>query len=97
MKMRAQEQKKYNKNLIEWGVSIKTAEMDHFSKPFIIGLLRKCRREMLPALSDNDLKKIEADGFYAMLSRKYKGNIPEDKLKPKHFYESEEIEPWMTP
>jgi len=81
---------KYNRNLIEWGVSIKTAEMDHFSKPFIIGLLIKCRREVLPALSDNDLMKIENDGYIAMLSRKYKGkdNIPEQRVKPhKYFYE----------
>lgn len=87
--MSGEEQKKYNRNLIEWGVSIKTAEMDHFSKPFIIGLLRKCRREMLPALSDVDLKKIENDGYIAMLSRKYKGKdkIPVQKLKPKYFYE----------
>lgn len=87
--MGIEEQRKYNRNLIEWGVSIKTAEMDHYSKPFIIGLLRKCRKELLPALSDKDRKEIENDGFIAMLSRKYKGkeNIPEQKLKPKYFYE----------
>jgi len=81
--------KKYERNLIEWGISIKTAEMDHFSKPFIIGLLRKCRREVLPALSDVDLKRTENDGYIAMLSRKYKGKdkIPVQKLKPKYFYE----------
>ena len=87
--MRNEKYNKYDRNLIEWGVSIKTAEMDHFPKPFIIGLLRKCRREVLPALSDVDLKKIENDGYIAMLSRKYKGKdkIPEQKLKPKYFYE----------
>jgi len=85
----SEKQKKHERDLIEWGISIKTAEMDHFPKPFIIGLLRKCRREVLPALSDVDLKRIENDSYIAMLSRKYKGEdkIPEQKRKPKYFYE----------
>jgi hypothetical protein len=93
-------QTRYNKNLILWGVSIKTAGMDHYSRPFVIGLLIKCRRDILPALSANDLRKIENDGYIAMLSRKYKGkaNIPEQKLnKPKHFYQIGKIKPWMMP
>jgi hypothetical protein len=94
-----EEQRKYNRDLILWGVSIKTAEMDHYTRPFIIGLLIKCRREILPDLSANDLTNIENDGFIAMLSRKYKGraNIPKQKLKPKHFYQTGIIEPWMMP
>ena len=92
-------QTQHNKKLIDWGAAIIVAEMDHMSKPFVIGLLRKCRREIIPVLTEAEIDAIKHDGFVAMQVRKYKGKIdgpgptPDSKpKKKKYFYEIEKPE-----
>ena len=92
--------RQHTKELINWGASVIVAEMDHYPKPFVVGLLRKCRREIIPHFSEADIDAITHDGFVAMQARKYKGKIekPEQQVaKPKHFYQTGIIEPWMMP
>ena len=93
-------EQKHNKSLIDWGAAMIVAEVDHMPKPFIIGLLRKCRREIIPKLSDAEMDAIKHDGFVAMQVRKYKGKIeggnptPEAKpTKKKYFYQIEKPVP----
>jgi hypothetical protein len=100
--MGAVNKKNYNKDLIEWGLSVGTAEMNHHSKPFVIGLLRKCNREILPGLTDKDYKDIEHDGYIAMEMRKKKrskvsSKPAEDRPKKQFFYHKDQDEAWMTP
>lgn len=93
-------QSQHNKKLIDWGAAMIVAEVDHMPKPFVIGLLRKCRREIIPKLTEAEIEAIKHDGFVAMQVRKYKGKIdgpgPTLDSKPKkkkYFYEIEKPEP----
>ena len=99
-KFKPSKEQKHTKNLIYWGAAMIVAEVDHMPKPFIIGLLRKCRKEIIPKLTDAEMDALKHDGFVAMQVRKYKGKIegmgptPEPKPeKKKYFYEIEKPEP----
>ena len=98
--LRKHRQAQHNKKLIDWGAAMIVAEVDHMPKPFIIGLLRKCRREIIPKLTEVEIDAIKHDGFVAMQVRKYKGKIEGVDLKPdlkpkkkKYFYEIEKPGP----
>ena len=110
-KQRTDEEKQRTRKLIDIGGLVNKAGMGDYPRPFLLGLFLKCKREIVPKLTRQELDELSEIGFLE-LQKRVKNRL---KAKPKeqssqagqpetpkatskrepYFYEKEELEPWM--
>ena len=111
-KQRTDEEKKRTRKLIDIGGLVTKAGMGDYPKPFLLGLLYKCKREIVPKLTRQELDELFESGFTELQKRgQNKADAkPQEQAKeqrqqkpavegPKrklYFYEKEGFEPWMA-
>ena len=110
-KQRTDEEKQRTRNLIDLGGLVNKAGMGDYPRPFLLGLFLKCKREIVPKLTRQELDELSEIGFLELQKRvknrpkarpkeqPSQAGQPEPlKTKQKrelYFYEKEELEPWM--
>ena len=110
-KQRTDEEKKRTRKLIDIGGLVTKAGMGDYPKPFLLGLLYKCKIEIVPKLTRQELDELFESGFRELQKRgqsKADSKLQEQTKdqgtkarseEPKHklyFYEKEGFEPWMA-
>jgi hypothetical protein len=111
-KQRTDEEKKRTRKLIDIGGLVTKAGMGDYPKPFLLGLLYKCKMEIVPKLTRQELDELFESGFRELQkSGRNKVDVkPQEQSKdqgqpksqvegPKrklYFYEKEGFEPWMA-
>jgi hypothetical protein len=111
-KQRTDEEKKRTRKLIDIGGLVIKAGMGDYPKPFLLGLLYKCKIEIVPKLTRQELDELFESGFRELQKRgqsKADSKLQEqakDQGQPKpvveepkrklYFCEKEGFEPWMA-
>jgi len=111
-KQRTDEEKKRTRKLIDIGGLVTKAGMGDYPKPFLLGLLYKCKIEIVPKLTRQELDELFESGFRELQKRgqskadsklqkktKDQGQPKpgvEDPKRKLYFYEKEGFEPWMA-
>ena len=104
-KQRTDEEKQRTRKLIDIGGLVNKAGMADYPKPFLLGLFLKCKREIVPRLSRQELDELSEIGFTELQKRGQNKQKPKPKKQPEPPKEgpkpkpdltnADGLEPWM--
>ena len=109
IRLKTDGEKRRAHKLIQLGGLVAKAGMGDYPKPFLLGLFLKCKREIVPTLTRQELDRLSEDGYNELLKgakkkAPKKADQPDAReseiKKPKrkeYFYDKVGgLEPWMS-
>ena len=105
--MKTDGEKRRTRKLIELGGLVAKAGMGDYAKPFLLGFFIRCKRELIPTMTRQEMDLLFEEGFVALQKdspKKKRIERPEEQPRPaietpkkkEYFYDKVgELEPWM--